>query len=423
MPDSRISALVIFIAAYVLFIFLPARRMLVALGAAVAIVALRVMPPLDAFQTINWNVIGIFVGNLIVADALIRSRAPAYLAEVIVERSRNTAWALLWICLLTGAISAFVDNVATVLLIAPVGLALAHKLKLNPKPLMIGIAISSNLQGAATLIGDTPSMLLGTEAGINFVEFFWLQGKPGIFFAVQCGAAASFFVLYVLFRKLREKVRIERVEQVKSWVPSLILTGLILTLASTSFIKNRPDWTPGAICMVAGIVAMAWEKLTHKGSIIRGLKSLDWDTTFFLMGIFILVGSISATGWVTDIANALLGMVGGNVFAAYTLIVVISVLVSAVVDNIPYLAAMLPAVGLMSQNLGCNPMLLYFGLLIGASLGGNVTQIGASANIAACAMAKKDGHPIGFFEFMKIGVPFTLAATLAAYLFTWFVWR
>ncbi len=421
--NDRLLALLIFFAAYLCFIVLPTRRMLVALGAGALLLLTGVVSLGAAFASINWNVIGIFVGNLMIADVLIESRAPAYLAEVIVDRSKNTAWAILFICLLTGAISAFVDNVATVLLIAPVALALAKKLKFNPKKMMIAIAISSNLQGAATLIGDTPSMLLAMSAGMSFTDFFWYQGKPSIFFAVQLGALTSFFVLYFVFRTQREKLELIPVETVQSWFPTVLLITLIFTLATASFFKAQFAHGAGLICVVAGAIALVWQTWRGKVSLFAGLRSLDYDTTFFLMGIFVLIGSLTSTGWIDLFGQSLSGMVGSNVFLGYTIIVFVSVLLSAFVDNIPYLAAMLPVVTKMSAAMQVNPTLFYFGLLLGASLGGNITPIGASANIAACGLLKKEGYPVRFGEFTKIGLPFTLAAVIAAYLAVWFIWR
>lgn len=174
--------------------------------------------------------------------------------------------------------------------------------------------------------------------------------------------------------------------------------------------------------MVAGIIAMLWKKFVAKGNIIKSIRSLDWDTTIFLVGIFILVGSITVNGWIDVFSNYLSSLVGSNIFLGYTLIVFISVFLSAFIDNVPFLAAMLPVAVSMSDNLGINPSLFLFGLLIGASLGGNITPIGASANIVACSLLKKEGYEVTFKDFVKIGLPFTLTAVTAAYLFVWFIW-
>ncbi|OFZ55049.1 MAG: hypothetical protein A3D92_14965, partial [Bacteroidetes bacterium RIFCSPHIGHO2_02_FULL_44_7] len=396
---------------------MPKKRTHIAVSGAVLLILSRAVSLKGAFFSINWNVMGIFVGTLIVADIFMESRVPAYIAEKIVDRARNTAWAMLSICLLTGFISAFVENVATILIVAPIALSLARKLKINPINMMIAIAVSSNLQGAATLIGDPPSMLLGGFAKMNFMDFFLYKGRPGIFFAVELGALASFFVLYFIFRKHKEKIALVAVEKVKSWVPTVILVLLILALALSSFFDTGFSYMAGVICMAFGIISVLWERLINKGSILEGIKSLDWETTLFLMGVFVLVGSIILTGWVEVISGFLSGLIGGNIFLGYSLLVFISVFLSAFIDNVPFLAAMLPVAVSLSDKLHINPSLFLFGLLIGASLGGNITPIGASANIVTCSLLKKEGYEVKFKDFVKIGLPFTLAAVTAAYLF------
>jgi Na+/H+ antiporter NhaD/arsenite permease-like protein len=420
--NSGIFVLAVFIIAYILFIFLPNKRTHIAITGAALLVLTGMVSFKEAFFAINWNVMGIFVGTLVVADVFMESRVPAYLAEIIVDKARNTAWAILFICALTGFISAFVENVATVLIVAPIALSLAKKLKINPMNMMIAIAVSSNLQGTATLIGDPPSMLLGGFAKMNFMDFFFYKGRPSIFFAVELGAFVSFFVLYFIFRSQRQKTELLRVEKVKSWFPTILLVGLIVLLALSSFFDTGFSYMAGIICMIAGIISILWEKLINKGSIIEGIKSLDWETTFFLMGVFILVGSITITGWIEVVSTHLSHLVGSNIFLGYTLIVFISVFLSAFIDNVPFLAAMLPVAISMSDKLHINPSLFLFGLLIGASLGGNITPIGASANIVACGILKKEGQQVSFKDFFKIGFPFTIAAVSAAYLFIWFIW-
>lgn len=420
--NQSIFCLVVFILAYILFVLLPNKRTMIALGASLLLLLFRTISIKEAFFAINWNVMGIFVGTLIVADIFMESRVPAYIAEIIVDKAKNTAWAILYICLLTGFISAFVENVATVLIVAPIALALAKKLKMNPMQMMIAIAVSSNLQGTATLIGDPPSMLLGGFAKMNFGDFFFYKGRPSIFFAVEIGALASLVVLYLIFRKHKEKAKLLPVEKVKSWVPTNLLVCLIILLAGSSFFDTGFSYMAGIICVIFGIISMLWGKFVNKSSIVEGLKSLDWDTTFFLIGVFILVGSVTLTGWIGTVSNFLSGLVGKNIFLGYTLVVFISVFLSAFIDNVPFLAAMLPVAISMSDKLHINPSLFLFGLLIGASLGGNITPIGASANIVACGLLKKEGYRVSFKEFAKIGLPFTLVAVTAAYLFVWFVW-
>ncbi|MFA5292833.1 MAG: SLC13 family permease [Phycisphaerae bacterium] len=421
--EHRTIAVSLFIIAYALFVFLPARRTVIAVIASLLVIFTGAITLRQAFWAINWNVMGIFVGTLAVADIFMESRMPAWLAEVIVNKAKNTTWAILFICMLTGFISAFVENVATVLIVAPIALALAKKLKISPVNMMIGIVISSNLQGTATLIGDPPSMLLGGFAKMTFWDFFFYHGRPSIFFAVEIGAAVSFCVLYFIFRKHRQKTGIVAVEKVKSWVPTILLVVLIIALAASSFFDTGFSCLAGIMCMVFGTISLLWQKFVNKTSIIAGVKSLDWDTTLFLMGIFVLVGGVTATGWIETIAEFMSKLVGQNIFLGYTLIVFISVFVSAFVDNVPFLAAMLPVAISMAAKLNMEPSLFLYGLLIGASLGGNITPIGASANIIGCGILKKEGYQVKFGDFVKIGLPFTLAAVGAAYIFVWLIWR
>ena len=415
-------ALGLFVAAYTLFVFLPKRRSLIAVTAALLLMLLRVVTPWEALSAINWNVMGIFVGTLLAADVFIASRFPAWFAEVIVNRAPNTAWAILFICIMTGVVSAFVENVATVLIVAPIALSMAKKLNLNPVAMMIGIAISSNLQGAATLIGDPPSMLLGGYAKMTFVDFFVYHGKPSIFFAVEIGALVSFVVLYWVFRGYRQKQDLVETEQVRSWAAPVLLVLLIVALACSSFFDAEFSYLAGVLCMIFGVVMLAPEVRRDRSALINTMRNLDWDTTFFLMAIFVIVESLTHTGWIDAIAHGMSGMIGDNVLFGFLMIVGFAILFSAFVDNVPFLAAMLPVAQQIAGDLGIDPSVYLFGLLIGASLGGNVTPIGASANIVACGLLGQEGHTVTFRQFAKISVPFTIAAVVPAAIFIWLVW-
>lgn len=421
--NPQLTALIIFIGTYIAFIAMPHKRSLTAIAAVVLLLISGAIGPVDAFvHGVNWNVMGIFVGMLVLAEAFMASRFPAYLAEIIVNRASNTTFAILFICVMTSVLSAFVENVATVLIVAPVALSLAKKLDINPINMMTAIAISSNLQGCATLIGDPPSMLLGGFAKMTFLDFFFYQGKPSIFFAVQIGAVTTCAYLYFVFYKHKNKVELVRVERVRSWIPSILLILLIAALAVSSFFDKGFSFLAGAICMAFALVTLAWQFFWQKENIPANLRKLDWDTTLFLMGVFIIVESLTQTGWIAWVSDFLSNQVGENVLFGYILLVIMSVVVSGFVDNVPYLAAMLPVAIQMSEKLNFSPALLLFGLLIGASLGGNITPIGASANIVACGILKKEGHIVSFPQFMKVSVPFTIVAVVPAAIFVWFVW-
>jgi Na+/H+ antiporter NhaD/arsenite permease-like protein len=417
----KIFAISVFLITYILLVAKRGHPFIVLGGAILALLVTKVINFSQALSSINFDVLGVFLGTMILSGLFIFSGVPAYLATKLVDRAKNVGMALLSVCLLAGFISSFVENVATVLIVAPIAFEVAKKLKANPVPFLIGIAVSSNLQGCATMIGDSPSIILALSSGMNFMDFFWMQGKPGITFAVELGAVASFFILYLLFRKYKEPViRIEEA-RVKTWFPTWLLSLMMFTLALSSFIKDKPAYTIAFICIIYGIIGLIWHELKHKESLSL-IKDLDWHTFFFLIGIFILVGSLTYTGIIEDIANLIINITKNNKFVAYTIIVWLSVFLSAFIDNIPYIIAMIPVAKLVAVSLGIGPELFLFGLLIGTSLGGNITPIGASANIVAVGLLRKEKYQVKFSDFVKIGFPFTLAAVSIAYLFLWFVW-
>jgi Na+/H+ antiporter NhaD/arsenite permease-like protein len=377
------------------------------------------------WAAVNWNVIGIFAGTLLMAEAFIYSRVPALLADMLLERSPTVGWAILATCIFASAISAVAENVATVLIVAPIAAALARKLRVSPAPFIVGIAISSNLQGTATLIGDPPSMILAASMKMNFNSFFWYQGRPGIFFAVQAGAVAGFFVLWLMFRHYRQPVEAMERERPRSWLPTAIMVVMIGGLAGASSVDPDFLWFGGTLCMVTGSVAWVWIHRHDRDHALKTLKDYDFSTTFFLIGVFTLVYALETTGAIDAAAGAVATITGDSTLGAFVLVVAVSVAISAFVDNVPYLAAMLPLVHHLSAStpgLAGSP-LLPFGLLIGSCLGGNVTPIGASANIVAYGMLNRD-EPGGFrfIEFVRIGLPFTLAAVAAGSAFLWAVW-
>ena len=296
--NSPAIALVVFIFSYIFFIFLPAKRPHIAIGASILLLVTNTVSIKEAFLSVNWNVMGIFVGTLALADSFMESRVPAYVAEIIINKVKTTTWSILAVCLITGFISAFVENVATVLIVAPIAVSLARKLKISPVNMMIAVAVSSNLQGAATLIGDPPSMLLGGFARMNFMDFFFFKGRPSIFFAVEAGAAASLFVLYFFFKQYRQKPKIIPEEKIRSWVPAGLLAALIVLLALSSFFDTGFSYMAGLICTVFGAFSVLWERAVNKRSVVKAVRKLDWETTLFLMGVFILVGGMTVNGWI-----------------------------------------------------------------------------------------------------------------------------
>ncbi|OLS02958.1 ArsB/NhaD family transporter [Tissierella creatinophila] len=417
-------AIIIFILTYVLLLIFPKVRAYIALGSALSFVTLGILPVEKAFTTIDWNVILMIAGTMGIVSLFIESKMPALLADLILEKTPNVKWAIISLSLFAGIISAFVDNVATVLMVAPVALDISKKLKISPVASVIAISVSSNLQGAATLVGDTTSILLGGYANLNFLDFFFFRGSPGIFWVVQAGALASTLVLLYLLRKYKHPVSSIDKTVVKDFFPTILLVGMVLLLIIASFIPNTPRTINGIICVTLFVIGMIKKYFETKdfSVISKALKEIDYFTILLLAGLFIVVGGLTEAGVVDDISKLFVRFSKDNIFVIYTLIVWASVLFSAFIDNIPYVATMLPVVSSISSILNIEPYILYFGLLSGATLGGNLTPIGASANITALGILRKDGYEVKASEFMKIGIPFTLVAVTVGYIMIWFLW-
>ncbi|MCR4757624.1 MAG: arsenic transporter [Butyrivibrio sp.] len=414
-------AIILFIVMYALLIILPKRRAIVALCTAAIFVITGILPITEVFGAVDWNVLMMLFGTMVIVDYFIESKMPNLIADKILELAPNVMWVTIFMSLFAGIISAFIDNVATLLMVAPVGLAICKKLKISPVPMIICIAVSSNLQGAATLVGDTTSIMLAGAAKMDFNDFFWMQGKPGMFFAVELGALFTVPIMMYMFRKDKEPVKSDEHTEVTDYIPTITMLGHVVFLIVASFFPNKPDITNGVICMVWGIINIVWEIIASKStdSMWHSLKAIDYDTMLLLSGLFCVIAGITNVGLIDDVAQLMASAGKGNVFLLYTVIVFGSVAVSAFIDNIPYVATMLPVLSSLAAVMTVNPLLLYFGLLVGATLGGNLTPIGASANIAGVGMLRKEGYEVSFRDFMKIGVPFTMTAVIVGYLFVW----
>lgn len=410
---------------YALMSRFTSKRIWIVLVTALIYLVSGVFPLKAVPGAINWNVLLMIAGTMVTVDLFIDSRMPNRIADFLLDKSKNVCWVTIYMSIFAGLISAFIDNVATVLMVAPVALAVCKKLKINPTPMILSVAVSSNLQGAATLVGDTTSIMLGSYAHMDFTDFFWMKGRPGIFFAVELGALATVFLMMIQFRKEKDPVDSTEYTVVTDYVPTIGLAGTVAALILVSFNKNKPEITNGVICCVIAVICMVYNMIrTRRLRTSRhAIKSIDFETLGLLFGLFLVIQGITEVGLIDDIAGVIAKIGGHNLFLLYTIIVWGSVLISAFIDNIPYVATMLPVITGITNALGIEPYLLYFGLLSGATLGGNITPIGASANIAATGMLKKEGYTVSFKEFAKIGLPFTLTAVLVGYLFIWFVWH
>lgn len=420
-----LPAILLFALTYVLMLTFPKYRPYIALISGAVFVATGMLPASDIAASLDFNVLLMIAGTMGLVKLFIDSRMPELLADRIMACVPNVQWAAVCLALFAGIISAFVDNVATVLMIAPVALEICKKLKTNPVPFIIGIAVSSNLQGAATLVGDTTAIMLGSALDMSFTDFFWYEGRPSIFFAVELGAVISAVILYMIFR--REKAPIPKAPSqtvVNDYVPTVLLGGTIVLLICASFLPEKPAVTNGLICCTLLVIGLVYSFLRRKNreAVLAPLKAIDFETLGLLVGLFLMIGGITNMGVIDAAAGLLAKAGGGNMFVLYTVIVWASVLISAFIDNIPYVATMIPVIAGIASQLGVDPTPLYFGLLSGATLGGNCTPIGASANIAGIGILRREGYEVKNADFFRIGIPFTLAAIIPAYIYIWLVY-
>jgi Na+/H+ antiporter NhaD/arsenite permease-like protein len=419
-----IQALAIFVLMYALLLVVPKYRAYIALTSAILFILLGILPLDKVFSAVDWNVIMMIAGTMGIVFFFIESKMPSLLADIIIEKRSNVKWAIISLALFAGIISAFVDNVATVLMVAPIALTIAKKLNISPVSSIIAISISSNLQGAATLVGDTTSILLGGYANLDFLDFFVYRSKPGLFWVVQISAIVATFVLFYIFRRDDHPINVKDRAVVSDYFPTILLGGMVVLLILASFIPDKPGITNGIICMVLFVVGLIRELIMARNyKLVKiVIKDIDYFTLLLLAGLFIVIAGITEAGVVEVIAQFFVKISNNNLFMIYSLLVWASVFFSAFIDNIPYIATMLPVVAGIASILGIDPTLLYFGLLSGATLGGNLTPIGASANIAALGILRKEGYEVRAGEFMIISVPFTLAAVTTGYILIWLIW-
>ena len=327
------------------------------------------------------------------------------------------------------------------LMVAPIAVTLCKKTGKSPVLPVIAIAVMSNLQGAATLVGDTTSILYAQHAGLDFLDFFVLRydylsvpvTRVGMFWIVQLALVAATFVLLWIFRKESDPIEKDKRTEVTDYLPTVLLVGMVVLLILASFIPketlirllpNTSGLINGYICMGLLIIGLIYYVIKNKNFKVLGdtLKEIDYFTLLLLASLFVIIAGITEAGVIDAISEFISRISQGNLFLAYTIIVWFSVIISGFIDNIPYVATMLPVATALGVSLNVDPMILYAGLLIGSTLGGNLTPIGASANVAGIGILRKEGHEVSAKTYMKVGIPVTMAAVIIGYILIWILY-
>ena len=406
-------AIIIFCLAYILIIFEKFPISVLAMLGAVIMVMAGVLDAKAAFKAIDLNVIFLLVGMMIMVSILAETGLFEWIAIKATQLVKGEPIPLLVLLMLVTAVfSAFLDNVTTILLIVPVTIVMLENLKLDTKPFIIGEILASNIGGTATLIGDPPNILIGSEAGFSFNEFIINLGP-----VIIVNLIITIFLLYFFYcRKM--KVSRELKAHIMELNPDRALKDkklmnyslIILLLVIVGFVSHEITHIEPSIIALAGAMALI---LVSKKEPEEIFEKVEWPTLFFFMGLFIMVEGLVEVGVIRMLAEATLSLTKGDFQKTALFIGILSSSVSPIIDNIPYTTTMLPLIKNMEAAFS-NVDALWWSLALGACLGGNATLIGASANVVAANISKKNGKVISFIEYLKYGLPLTFVTIVIA---------
>ena len=418
---SAVIAVVVFLAAYVLIATERVPKTVVALVGGGIVVALGVSTSEDIFYSadtgVDWDVIFLLLGMMIIVGILRRTGVFEFVAIWAAKRAKGSPLrVMILLVLITALASAFLDNVTTVLLIAPVTLLVCERLDISPVPFLISEVIASNLGGTSTLIGDPPNIIIASRSGLSFNDFL-LNLAPIAALAIAVFIAS----LPLLFRgsfhvdpeRVADVMALNEREAIKDR-RLLVICGIVLTAVFTGFIGHAVFQVAPSVVALLGAGTLV---LLSRSKPREFMPSVEWETLLFFAGLFIMIGALAKTGVIDRLAGAAAEATGGDALTATMMILFVSALLSGIVDNIPYVAAMSPVVAELTAGISDphQSAALWWALAIGADFGGNLTAIGASANVVVLGIARRSGSPITFWEFTRKGAIITvITVTLAA---------
>ncbi|MDF2591093.1 MAG: ArsB/NhaD family transporter [Clostridia bacterium] len=405
-------ALIIFVLTYTAIISEKINRTVVALFGAVLMIIFQVIPQKIAFGVIDFNTIGLLIGMMIIVIILRKTGIFQYIAIRTAKASKGDPWKIfLLFSIITAIASALLDNVTTILLIAPVTLVITDTLKLNPFPFLFAEIFAANIGGTATLIGDPPNIMIGGATGLGFMDFLTNLAPVAVVVFI-----VTLLILKFMFRK-EFKVTEENKKKVLGFDEHktiqdkklLIQSGIVLGVTIIGFILHQAVHLESATVALFGAVLLL---LISKVDPDEVLMEIEWSTVFFFVGLFILVGALEEIGVIKMLAEKLVALTKGNMLVTSMLILWFSAIASAFVDNIPFVATMIPLIQNMQSISGIDVSPLWWSLALGACLGGNGTIVGASANVIAAGMLEKRGNKIGFIKYIKLAFPLMIVSII-----------
>ena len=402
----------IFLVVYGIIISEKINRTAISLFGAIVMIILGILNQEQAIEHIDFNTIGLLVGMMIIVNILKRTGVFEYLAIRAAKKAKGDPWKILVLfAIITALSSAFLDNVTTILLIVPVTLVITDTLDTNPIPFMFTEILIANIGGTATLIGDPPNIMIGSATGLGFVDFIVNLAPVIIVISV-----ATLFLLKLIYKDFlkatdENKQKIMKMDETITIKDTLLLKKSLIVLFITilGFMVHAQFHLESATVALGGAALLLVISKIDPEEI---LFEVEWTTIFFFMGLFILVGSLVEVGVIDNLAKKMLELTKGNLFVTTLTILWVSAIASAFLDNIPFVATMIPLIKAMtaSGQLDANP--LWWALALGACLGGNGTIIGASANVIVTGIMAKEGRPVSFMSFMRIGFPMMIVSII-----------
>ncbi|MER0479962.1 ArsB/NhaD family transporter [Streptomyces sp. Edi2] len=418
------AAIVVFVGAYALIISEKIHRVAVALGGAGLMLVIGATDDASAFYSaesgIDWNVIFLLMGMMMIVGVLKKTGLFEYLAIWSVKRARAKPFRVMaMLVVITAMASALLDNVTTVLLIAPVTLLVCERLALPAAPFLIAEVLASNIGGIATLVGDPPNIIIASRAGLTFNDFLvHLAPLSAVLIAVLVALCRVMFRKTFVYNEDRaaEIMALEEREAIKD--SRLLIQGLIvLALVVAGFVLHPVlHYAPSIVALLGAGLLVAISS-AETGDV---LAEVEWPTLAFFAGLFVMIGGLIDTGVINEISKGLAHLIGSNELAGSMTLLSASAVLSGVVDNIPYVATMAPITSDLVHNMGGgSDHVMWWALALGADLGGNATAIGASANVVVLGIAERNRQPISFWQFTKYGLIVTAATVALSLLYVW----